>query len=872
MSILRELLNIPPPVDFLSYSPSELFRFFFQIGRWTEDSFSADFQTYTRGKLISTVTVNKWKNRDVIPTRYSGPLFKMIEDQFEPDIAKNWITAFETIWAAHIAKPVKSGAMKENRNFSDIICRQHAAWIITQYEKKLSGNLFSASDIYVPLQLIERGKPDDALYDIEDLQSIFSDPTGMNDKLDWTLISGGPGSGKSMAALHLAHELSQTELFPIYIRGSHLSEIDIDIQNPNQPVIDSFSIKSFLQHFRSSSKKLACLILDGIDEIAGTATGSLPALNQILADLSLEQNVCRAHGKRLHVIALGRPSHIEFASGLVSAVSSKTLEMLGLDGRYLHLAEEKRLGRDLRSEWWGKYLSATGTKADPSLPDFLCTDYDEYSEFGSEPLLTYLICHIALENGQKTVTDTLPHEAVNELTYTKNRNEIYRNIIKHIQSRTALQTGQNLEFQNYLSVLQHIALANWHGGKDRANSLKNIHDTIHDANTKTAFQALNLTSPNMLITAFYYRMSQDAEAADQAALQFTHKTFSEYLVSTLIFDRFEKLITAYNSKKDLDEALLNWSQVAREGAHEPNLADFCQKEAALRYEGFSNVNWNSALTLINKYLAVAPPDVNGLDAITQTQRSASLLLFIWSCLNIERQKQTGNQFNLFKTPDMFSTLMLKQIQLPNGLNLMRNTLTEPWLERPTFLTPSLSALQLDSTDMSQLSFSLGHVQSLSCKQVSFAMTHWSHVKVTASVFHKSIFQHAIIHGNRWLETKLYNCFLQAVKIQLTSFMDCDLTDTIFSQCHFSDVEFISSKMDGVIFDRCTFVNCNFDAPIRSNEAKDTTFRYCSFLDMEMTLNKLANDTFEHCIFQTTDQQNSGVKKKSYLEFQLGELI
>ena len=133
-------------------------------------------------------------------------------------------------------------------------------------------------------------------------------------------------------------------------------------------------------------------------------------------------------------------------------------------------------------------------------------------------------------------------------------------------------------------------------------------------------------------------------------------------------------------------------------------------------------------------------------------------------------------------------------------------------------------------------------------------------------------RHAIVHGNRWLSTKLHNCFLQAVKIQLTSFIDCDLTDTIFSQCHFSDVEFISPKMDGVIFDRCTFVNCNFDAPKNSIGAKDTTFRYCSFLDMEMALSKLSNDTFEHCNFQTTNQQNSGLKKKSHLEFQLGELL
>ena len=151
---MREILDLPPPAEYLTFSPSELFRFFFQIGRWTEDSFSADFQTYTHGKLISTVTVNKWKNRDVIPTRYSGPLFKMIEDQFEPHIAKDWITAFETVWATHIARAGKKIGTSTPSNFSDSVCRQHCDWIKISYEKNRTGEMFAPSDIYVPLQLI----------------------------------------------------------------------------------------------------------------------------------------------------------------------------------------------------------------------------------------------------------------------------------------------------------------------------------------------------------------------------------------------------------------------------------------------------------------------------------------------------------------------------------------------------------------------------------------------------------------------------------------------------------------------------------------------------------------------------------------------
>lgn len=864
---MRETLNLPPPAEYLTYSPSELFRFFFRIGRWTEESFCADFQNYTRGKLISTVTVSKWKNRDVIPTRYSGQLFKMIEDQFEPSAAKDWMTAFETVWATHIAQTGKKPQHPNNRNFSDSVCRQHCAWINAKHAEKVYGESFSASDIYVPLQLIQREKETETLYDVEDLLTLITAEKDTSKQLDWTFICGGPGSGKSMAAIHLAQKMSKTNIFPIYLRGSHLSQIPIDIQNSNQPVIDSFSIKSFLQHFRSSSRKTACLVLDGIDEITGAVTGNLPALNQILADLRLEQNVCRAHGKRLHVIALGRHSHIEFASNMISQKASICLEMLGLDGRYQHRSKDKTFGRDLRAEWWAKYLSAAGYKADTSLPDFLCTDYDDYSDFGSEPLLTYLICSIAFKNRQDIINDALPHETVNALTYKKNRNEIYQDIIKQIHTRTAFQSGHQVEFRDYFSVLQHMAFANWYNGDGRTVSMKKVQDCIQDKDTETAFKALNLKSPDMLITAFYYRITK-SEAGNQTVAEFTHKTFSEYLVSTLIFDRFQQLITAFASNKDLNVALKNWTRLARAGAHEPNLADFCQKEAALRFKTFSNLNWDCALTIINKHSSKTMQGIIGLEAISETQRSASLLLFIWSCLNLERQKRTDIQFNLFGEIEQFNALKLKQIQLPNTLDLKTHSIIEPPLQHRSFLTPSLSALHLSTADMSQLNFTMGHIESLRCERVSFAMTHWSHVKISQSIFHKSVFQHSILHGGRLRDTQFSNCLFQAIKIQLTSFIDCSFKNMIFSQCHFADVEFISTQMQGVIFDRCTFANCRFSNIEKPAKKTAAIFRYCSFLDMEKSIETRINHEFEHCIFQDSED----LTKNNLLESQIGELL
>jgi len=69
----------------------------------------------------------------------------------------------------------------------------------------------------------------------------------------------------------------------------------------------------------------------------------------------------------------------------------------------------------------------------------------------------------------------------------------------------------------------------------------------------------------MLMTAFYYRVHQDENSLNQTLVEFTHKTFSEYLVSTLILDRFLQLITAFTSEKNVSEALNNWSRLTRAG-------------------------------------------------------------------------------------------------------------------------------------------------------------------------------------------------------------------------------------------------------------------------------------------------------------------
>lgn len=843
---------IPPPRNFETYGPSELFRFFFQIGHWTEDSFSEEFQNYTRGTLISTVTINKWKNKNVIPTRYSGQLFKMIETLSEPPIGKAWIKAFETVWALHAAGRYADIESTSERAPSDTVCRQHRKWIQHLYTQPMEGQSFSTADIYVPLQCLNASEDSGEILDVEDAAQARS-------KM-WTFISGGPGSGKSISALRLARSFCEGDVFPIYIRGKHVSDIDIDVTNSTQFIFDSFSIKSFLKQFRASSFDSACLILDGLDEINQMSGGRHNRVAQILSNLKLEQAACAAHGKSLQFVVFGREPHIEYAASLVQDSQSQHLTLLSLDGS--HPSKEKlndsKTGSDLRPIWWEKYLEATQRNIDPTLPDFLCLEYDDFSSFGLNPLLSFLMCQTAFEHAQdsafvKSPHVKLQHEYINAFTYRSNKNEIYNSIVQHM----AGSLSHILTPPKFRAVLQHIAVSIWQAGDNLSVPINHIYDSLEDADQKRSFKALGLdsrtpTPPDIFVTSFYYRVTPHENQPENMRVEFTDETFSDYLVSTFLFDRFVDLLSAFKTNEKTEEALSAWARASSSGAHTPSLAGFCQKEAILRYDDFADLNWDFALKIIQSHLSPHHLGEGSLKSLTQLQHSNSVLFFIWSCLNLERYKRRDTHFDIIGNTQDFDINTLRVIQSPHSASHQSSPFNKHAANHHSFLSFSLSGQKVSAGDMRQFNFRQGHMEHAIYIDTNFAMTHWSHVKVSDSQFSRATFQQAIIHKWRVIKSDFKNCLFQGSRFEGALFNTCQMRDVFFSQCHFSEVEFMAPQFKNVIFDRCVFSDVSFsqlDDRIGLTGAK---FRYCTFLDMEANIEKIPIDNLIGTIQKNPD--------------------
>ena len=90
-------------------------------------------------------------------------------------------------------------------------------------------------------------------------------------------------------------------------------------------------------------------------------------------------------------------------------------------------------------------------------------------------------------------------------------------------------------------------------------------------------------------------------------------------------------------------------------------------------------------------------------------------------------------------------------------------------------------------------------------------------------------------------------------MQESSLLDCNLSDIFFSQCHFSNVDFLSSAYKNVIFDRCVFTNCRFETEEENAFIEDIEFRYCTFLFMEKYLRKFPKEALKDCITQAVSE-------------------
>lgn len=772
------------------------------------------------------MTVGKWKNHDVIPKRYAANLFFLINHVFEPNSANAWKRAFETVWAQHAVR-ARAKTNIENRNTAEIaddILSGHRNWIERLHREPVWDESFSIQDIFVPLQLVEEKNENYQVIDFENLISAATLGWGDQSHVSWTLISGPPGSGKSTLAIQLAQSLSEQDIFQVFIRGRHAASGDFHTSRRVQFISDSYSIQAFIQQFRLSSKGSACLIFDGLDQVA------IP--DDLISNLKSQQEICEMEGKTLRVFILGRDSQITRACELLSNPKSKCLKILSLSGaiRQPKSRTSLQVGEDLRPVWWENFLASKGLPPCENTPDFLSNDYDEFSEFGQDPLLSYLLCRIKFPpNGEKPTTPPSDIQ-INEFTYSQNKGEVIRTIIDQIPN-SALRRPE------FNDLMQQVALINWHSTNTHTPTTGQIKPYIENIITQGAFEAFGQTATRTKngssLKPAYFKMSALGDTPDEENLVFVHPSFSHYFLSTLIFDRFEELLRSLSNPKKFGAVFQKWLDLCAAGDESAELADFCESEAAMRFPAINKLDWNAALTLLKSKTIDSENSTNftlGSNPIGQIKRARSLLFLVWASLNKQRFNTSTHHFPLFQTDNGLQPEDVKIFQpqmtvhVPNSQQL--------GIISPNWLGHSLSGVKLMSTNMSDLQFRTGHIKNLLAFKTSFSRTHWSFVKVSDATFNQGNFQQASFEKTRFNQTVVKQCLFRLCTINNTSFKAGQISNTRFAQCHFVDVDFTGCHFKDVTFDGCIFVGESFLNPFPEIQLRDASFKNCSFVNLK----------------------------------------
>jgi len=879
-----------PPEDISASTPSNLFNYLRKIAGWTNQNIIELIDEYKEYDLIDINTVKAWGSKNSIPSgEYRDAFLRLVQDNSVPQYRDIWLESFVTCWA-RFAEGMTFTQIGPTKAATKVLDR-HKNWINEIYSKPIMGEDFSIDQIYVPLKLIaygvETGLEERTQIFEADILTRFAangfqeknGVSGLENSPSWVFIKGGPGSGKSVLALSMAQELTQSEtVIPIFTRlNRSLNAISFDLNSSPEKMNDQFDILSYLSAFKSSKHEAACLIIDGLDEIGRSSEITMSVAAEKLINLLDKQILeCRLkHKKALRIVVFGREIITESTAKNLPK-SSKLFSIGNLANRFSDNSMKDQYGDDLRPLWWEKFLLARGARQIGHTPKFLSRSTHSLYELGKEPLLAYLITLSAFPPGQ--ILPDKPEEVLDKKVDGKNRNKIYEEIIDEVLSSKRWRVETNkapiLPYDDFLDILKHIALATWQNGNSRSAKISGIREAIggNERLNLALDRLLDIANSQVrkfhsgnLITTFYYRLVPRIDDALEDEFEFIHKTFSEYLLAILLFDHFELLIDAEaNKASDTIKltAVRKWLELTIAGSETHDIAKFIMDEAELRWDKKTFDAWCKAFEVIDFILARKSIGFE-TDAqwrvpysnIETYSRSVEFVHFFWAALNSKNCKETNEKYNIADLEmKRFSIEEISRFQRPMFIDVdsgLSNRM--PTKIGTSFLGYSLSGQVINAEDLTGSNFQHGHIYNSEFSVSHFIGSMWQGTILEDSKFDTVTFIQSMLSSVNCRKVEFEDCdfdraWFEGTVFDYSSFSNCSFRQVLFYDCIFNHCDFMNTH-----FENCHFVKCRFHFPKPFDGGMLTERK--GFLKKYESLAKQGSNLklprFINCLFETS---------------------
>ena len=409
------------------------------------------------------------------------------------------------------------------------------------------------------------------------------------------IISGGPGSGKSSFAKILAAESAATGIRKVLFIPLH----EIDIENDIIMSIGKYLRHDFHENPLDNEDRLL-IIFDGLDELTEVGRKYSDAAQDFINRVDKQIISQNRGGRCIQVLYTGRVVVTQSVQSLFKREQVLTLipYYTNKDKRNLYIDDNKILEIDKRNIWWQQYGRLTGHNYE-SIPEIY--KKDRLIEITAQPLINYLIA--------------LSYKAGNtEGIQIENLNTVYNLLINSMYKRDWEKTGQfrfirDMSEDDYLLVLETIAIAAWHGS-GRTATVDEI--TTHCKNSEFPIQWETFKSSAEqgaanLLTTFYFKQVEP-RLDGLKPFEFTHKSFREYLTARRMVRLLEYMNYLFELQKHKrystypeKSALESWHKLCAPTAMDNVLYRFLKDEIALQTPEVAE-KWQTMLCRLIEYV------------------------------------------------------------------------------------------------------------------------------------------------------------------------------------------------------------------------------------------------------------------------------
>lgn len=402
------------------------------------------------------------------------------------------------------------------------------------------------------------------------------------------ILHGGPGSGKSSLMKRIVRRLAEEDDRKFYLIPLQFFKFPSGVAGG---IKDWIGNQKFLEGKEDpmdpSLLGTACktvFIFDGLDELSRTGNSGKAVAQEFMTRLGefLSEVNARKEDWDFRAIVTGRDLVVQETSEGAYVEMGRKIELLPYqvdqnsdDWKNYDFSEgQKLLSTDLRSRWWKQFWKAKGERK-TDIPEELSAE--GYESLTCQPLLSYLLarayCRGQLDN-----------------TTRENINIVYERLIEDVRRREwGGEEGfkhAKIEAQDFKRLLEELAVAAWHGGDVRATTMAAFEQRCTAKELQKLLKNLSGTGeshPSDLMVSFFSRkVGTDHEG--EALIEFTHKSFGEYLVASRIVSLVEYIDEASKSTfYPEDQALKDWLALVSREAMTEYIWEFLEREVKLKF-------------------------------------------------------------------------------------------------------------------------------------------------------------------------------------------------------------------------------------------------------------------------------------------------